>query len=45
MEGNLFIFLAGLGTVVIMFTPVIYKLNKRISNLEEKINQSKDISS
>ncbi len=46
MESYLFMFIAGLGTVVIMFLPVIYKLNKRISNLEDKIQQqNKDIHS
>ncbi|MGD6780195.1 hypothetical protein ACQCT3_10625 [Sutcliffiella horikoshii] len=44
MERELIVFLAGLGTVVLMYTPVIYKLNKRISKLE-KINQNRDFSS
>ncbi len=44
MERELIFFLAGLGTVVLMYTPVIYKLNKRISKLED-INQNKDFSS
>lgn len=37
VEKERFHFLIGMGTNVFIFIPVIYKINKRISHLEDKI--------